>query len=201
MPDRKGLREADRRPGRGAGRVEGPIYNRNPRRRGRRRSLRGRRGRCQDPDEAVREAAYRALGEWMSANTAPVLFALAGSPGNDHLQIRALRGYLRIARPLAAWNAERLAMSARPLRRPVTTTNAGWPSRSCCGSARPKSLALAVGHLRDPALAETAGKVAVGIADKIVARHPAAVAQALPQVIAATKATWLPRPRRSWIAP
>ena len=50
-----------------------------------------------------------------------------------------------------------------------------------------KSLALAVGHLGDPRLVETAGKVAVGIADKIVARHPAAVAQAMPQVIAATK--------------
>ncbi len=142
---------------------------------------------AKDPDEAVREAAYRALGEWMSADAAPVLFALAGSPGNDSLQIRALRGYLRIARQFAASDAERLAMYRAALAAARRDDERRLAVEVLLRVRTPESLALAVGHLRDPALAETAGKVAVGIADKIVARHPAAVAQALPQVIAATK--------------
>ena len=183
----RGLRrEADRRPGRGAGRVEGPV-DRNPRRRGRRKSLEAVAAAAKDPDEAVREAAYRALGEWMSANAAPVLFALAGSPGNDSLQIRALRGYLRIARQFAASDAERLAMYRAALAAARRDDERRLAVEVLLRVRTPESLALAVGHFRDPALAETAGKVAVGIADKIVARHPAAVAQALPQVIAATK--------------
>ena len=142
---------------------------------------------AKDPNEKLRDAAYRALGEWMSADAAPVLLALAQEPGSDTLQVRALRGYLRIARQFAAGDAQRLAMYREGLAAARRDDERRLAVEVLLRVRMAESLALAVGHLGDPRLVETAGKVAVGIADKIVARHPAAVAQAMPQVIAATK--------------
>ena len=186
MPDREACREADRRPGRGAGRIEGPV-DRNPRRRGRREPARGRRGRCQGPRRGGSGGRLPGLGR-MDVGQTPrrIVRAWPGRPANDSLQIRPSAATCGSPASSPRRTPNGWPCIARPLRRPVATTNAGWPSRSCCGSARPSRWPWLWDTPR-PGAAETAGKVAVGIADKIVARHPAAVAQALPQVIAATE--------------
>jgi len=53
-------------------------------------------------EEAIQDAATRVLGEWMSADAAPELFELAKTLTNKKYKIRALRGYIRIARQLSA---------------------------------------------------------------------------------------------------
>jgi HEAT repeat protein len=61
-------------------------------------------------DEPLRDAGTRLLGKWMTADAAPVLLDLAETLPDGKFRDRALKGYLRIARQLAANEAERIAM-------------------------------------------------------------------------------------------
>ncbi|MCE2727545.1 MAG: HEAT repeat domain-containing protein [Planctomycetaceae bacterium] len=60
--------------------------------------------------EPLRDAGTRLLGKWMTADAAPVLIDLAKTLPDGKYRDRALKGYLRIARQLAANEAERVAM-------------------------------------------------------------------------------------------
>lgn len=60
--------------------------------------------------EPLRDAGTRLLGKWMTADAAPVLIDLAKTLPNGKYRDRALKGYLRIARQLAANEAQRVAM-------------------------------------------------------------------------------------------
>jgi hypothetical protein len=61
-------------------------------------------------EEPLRDAGTRLLGKWMTADAAPVLLDLAKTLPAGKFRDRALKGYLRIARQLAANEAERVAM-------------------------------------------------------------------------------------------
>jgi hypothetical protein len=61
-------------------------------------------------DEPLRDAGTRLLGTWMTADAAPVLLELTKEIPAGKYRDRALKGYLRIARQLAANEAERVAM-------------------------------------------------------------------------------------------
>ena len=61
-------------------------------------------------EEPLRDAGTRLLGKWMTADAAPVLLDLAKTLPVGKFRDRALKGYLRIARQLAANEAERVAM-------------------------------------------------------------------------------------------
>ncbi|MBI3469311.1 MAG: PBS lyase [Planctomycetes bacterium] len=62
-------------------------------------------------DSQLQEVSSRLLGEWMTIDAAPVLLDLAktGKPG-DKYQVRALRGYIRIARQFTMPEPERAEM-------------------------------------------------------------------------------------------
>jgi len=49
-------------------------------------------------DEVLRDAAFRVLGEWNSVDAAPVLLELHKAASDERLKVRAIRGYIRIAR-------------------------------------------------------------------------------------------------------
>jgi hypothetical protein len=68
-------------------------------------------------EDALQDAATEALGKWMTADAAPELLRLAQTLKNDKYRLRALRGYIRVARQLKLKNDERIAMcrSALPL--------------------------------------------------------------------------------------
>ncbi len=51
-------------------------------------------------DPAIKDAATRVLGEWLSADAAPALLEIVKSDADAKYQTRALRGYIRIARQL-----------------------------------------------------------------------------------------------------
>ena len=59
-------------------------------------------------DDATRDAATRLLGEWLSADAAPHLLALAQNLREPKYRIRALRGYVRCARQLDMTPEQRL---------------------------------------------------------------------------------------------
>ena len=139
---------------------------------------------ARDANEELQDAATRVLGEWITADAAPVLLELAKT-GNDKFKIRCLRGYIRIPRQLDVPLAERAAMCREALavaqrddeKTLVIEVLARYPS--------PESLALAVTALESATLKQAAGQTAVAIAEKIVESDPAAVAGAMKKVLEA----------------
>jgi len=51
-------------------------------------------------DPAVKDAATKVLGEWVNTDAAPALLEIAKHDPDVKYQIRAMRGYIRIARQL-----------------------------------------------------------------------------------------------------
>jgi hypothetical protein len=61
-------------------------------------------------DPSLQDHASRLLGRWNSVDAAPVLLDLAKSAPEAKYQVRALRGYIGLARKFAMPEAERVAM-------------------------------------------------------------------------------------------
>jgi HEAT repeat protein len=66
--------------------------------------------RAKDADPEIKEAASRLLGRWPTADAAPVLLDLAKTAAEEKYRLRALRGYLRIARQFDLPDAQRIEM-------------------------------------------------------------------------------------------
>lgn len=64
-------------------------------------------GRSKNPE--LQDVGTRLLGEWMTEDAAPVLLDLAKTPGHKY-QVRALRGYIRIARQFVLPEEQRVQM-------------------------------------------------------------------------------------------
>jgi hypothetical protein len=142
---------------------------------------------ARDPSAELQDAACRLLGEWMTADASADLLALAKTMPSEKLKIRALRGYLRLARQLNLPPDQRMAMYREALslaqrdeeKRLAVDVLQRIPTKA--------SLALALGHLRDPAVSEAAGVVIVAISRKLASADPAAAVAALEQVLRTTK--------------
>ena len=61
-------------------------------------------------DEQLKDASSRLLGEWMTADAAPVLLDLTTAAKGEKYQNRAMRGYIRIARQFDLPLEQRLEM-------------------------------------------------------------------------------------------
>lgn len=135
-------------------------------------------------DDAIQDAVTRVLGEWMSPSAGPVLLDLAKT-GNPKYRIRALRGYIRIARQLDVPLDDRIAMCSQALR--VATR--GEEKRLVLEVLRryptAEGLQLAVGLLSENELKAEAADSAVQIAEKLPKADAPIVARAMDQVIRA----------------
>jgi HEAT repeat protein len=70
---------------------------------------------ARSPDDALQDAATRALGKWMTADAAPVLLALSKPDSGCNYQSRAVRGYIRVARQFVMPDVERITMCKNAL--------------------------------------------------------------------------------------
>jgi hypothetical protein len=61
-------------------------------------------------DPKLQEASTKLLGEWMTIDAAPVLLDLAKSNPPDRFTVRAMRGYIRIARQFTMDEPQRIEM-------------------------------------------------------------------------------------------
>ncbi len=141
---------------------------------------------AKDANADIQDAATRVLGEWLSPDAAPVLLALAKSSIDDKFRIRALRGYIRIARQLGLPTEERLAMCREAMELAWRDAEKKLVLEVLGRNPSAESLSLAVPHLDSAALKEAASAAAVAIAEKILDSHPAQVAEAMPKVLQAT---------------
>jgi HEAT repeat protein len=114
-------------------------------------------------DEVLRDTAFRLLGQWKSVDAAPLLTDLAKNTKDEKCQVRAVRGYIRLARQFVIPQADRAAMCRTALeiaRRPddkrlVLEILLRYPS--------PEMLDLALEAAKAPDLKEEAAIVAMGI--------------------------------------
>ncbi len=135
-------------------------------------------------DADVQGAAAQALGDWMTPDAAPALLQMAKAAANDRLKVRALRGYLRIARQFVMSDDARLAMFHAALdaahrddeRRLALDVLIRIPSS--------KTLALATDRLAQPALRDAAAEAAIAIGAKLAGDQPKAVEEAMQKVLA-----------------
>lgn len=134
-------------------------------------------------DPALKDAATRVLGDWINADAAPALLDIAKNDEDSKYQIRALRGYIRIARQFQLPDKARLAMfrTAMEVAQRVEEKQLALDILSRIPSAA--TLALAVSWLDQPDLKDAAADAAVKIAGKLVDRQPKPVAKAMQKVV------------------
>jgi HEAT repeat protein len=134
-------------------------------------------------NEKLKDAATRVLGEWPNADAAAALLELAKTDAEAKYRIRALRGYIRIARQLQLPDQVRLVMFRAAMdaaerddeRRLALDVLTRIPSET--------TLSAAVSHLGNAALKDAAAEAAVKIAAKLAAGQPQLVAEAMKKVI------------------
>lgn len=130
---------------------------------------------AQSSDTQLKDAASRLLGEWMTIDAAPVLLKLATTGPADKFQVRAMRGYIRIARQFVMPEEDRVAMSRQALqaakqdaeRKLVIDILERYPSLG--------TLKLALEAAKTPALKAHAQQAATSIAAELK-DNPAAAA-------------------------
>ncbi len=115
----------------------------------------------------LQDTASRLLGEWMSVDAAPVLLKMAKSSDDGRYQVRAIRGYIRLARQFSMPEEDRAQMCRTALdvaereadKKLVLEVLQRYPSVDM--------LRLAVEAAKDPDLKTDAGATALAIAQQI----------------------------------
>ncbi len=133
----------------------------------------------------LKETASRLLGEWMTTDAGPVLLDVAKKVSEEKYKIRALRGYIRIAKQIEVRGDERVDMCRKALEVCQRDEEKTLVLEVLELNPAAQSLSLAVSLVKQASLKDKAGSVAVAIAEKVVGSDPAAVADAMKQVIAA----------------
>jgi len=125
-------------------------------------------GYARRPEADLQDASSRLLGEWMTIDAADVLLDLSRTAPEEKYKIRALRGYIRIARQFVMPEADRVIMCQKALDRAsqineqklILEVLKRYPS---AGTLR---LALGVAQ-KNPELHQDAHAAAVAIAQKL----------------------------------
>lgn len=133
----------------------------------------------------IQDVTSRAMGEWMTVDAAPYLLDMARSAGDIKYKVRALRGYIRIARQFKLSAETRLAMfrAAMEIAQRNEEKQLSLDILSRIPSAA--TLQLAVSYLGDPAMKDAAAEAAVKIASQVVGQEPKIVTRAMRKVVEA----------------
>jgi len=134
-------------------------------------------------DDALQDAATRLLGQWATADAAPALLDLARTLTSEKYRVRAVRGYVRVARQLDMTAAERLAVCRNTLAIAGRNADKVLVFEVLRRYPTPEGLALAVSLLDDEELRQPACVAIVGMAAGVVVRAPEATEKALHGVL------------------
>ncbi len=117
----------------------------------------------------LQDVSTRLLGEWMTADAAPVLLDLAKTAPGEKYQVRAMRGYIRIARQFVLPEQQRIEMcqqvldAARPAEQKlVFDVLKRYPSVAM--------LKLAIRALQEPELKDDANAAVLTIAQSVASK-------------------------------
>jgi len=134
------------------------------------------------------DVGTRVLGAWMTIDAAPVLLDISKSSSADKYRVRALRGYLRLARQLKMSDSDRLAMCRQALEVAKRDEERALvlDALKRCPSA--ESIKLASSMISDADMRDRAVEVAIFIGEKIKDKDPAAAKSAGEQALKAVPA-------------
>jgi len=139
-----------------------------------------------DANAEIRNAAISLLCRWPTADALPDVVKLAKTSSNPKLKILALRGYIRLIPLQNVPVKEKLASLKDALTLVERNEEKKLALAVLGGIPAVEALALVAPHLSNPAVKEEASLAAVGIAERIVRRHPSQVAEAMSQVLKVT---------------
>ena len=118
-------------------------------------------------DPQLQDTGSRLLGEWMTVDAAPVLLDLAKTAPSDKYQVRALRGYIRLARQFAMPDVQRAEMCQNALEASAVPPSRSWCWK-CSNAIRTwKRSSWPSKPTEVPALKEDATRVTLAIAQKV----------------------------------
>ena len=131
---------------------------------------------AKDPDEKARDVATRVLGDWPTPDAAEPLLTLAKTLAEPRYRVRALRGYLRIARQMDVGDGKRLQMSREALAVAERDEERALALDALSRVPSVQALELVVPHLKTQKLKVPASVAALNIAEKLTPdRLPKAV--------------------------
>jgi len=114
-------------------------------------------------DEAIRDTAFRLLGQWKSVDAAPLLIELANNVKEQKYKVRAVRGYIRLARQFVMPQADRVAMCRTALEIAVRPDDKRLVLEILLRYPSQEMLDLALEAAKTPELKDEAAIVAIGI--------------------------------------
>ncbi|HEX3658033.1 MAG TPA: HEAT repeat domain-containing protein [Pirellulales bacterium] len=127
-----------------------------------------------DSDPQLQDAATRALGQWMNTAAAPVLLDVAKNAPEEKYQVRALRGYLRLARQFVKQDGQRVQMCKQAYAAAHRTAEQKLVLEVLGRCANLEALRLAVKAAQVPELKQDGTRVAVAIYGKLPNKSPEA---------------------------
>ena len=130
---------------------------------------------------ALKEAATRELGAWPTADAGDALLDLVKNDPEEKYQIRALRGYIRIARQLQLSDEDRLRHFHTAMEVAARDEEKRLALDVLTRIPSAQTLELAASYLDEPALTAAAAEASISIADKLIGADAATVAKAMGQ--------------------
>ena len=121
-------------------------------------------------DAELRDAASRVLGQWKSADAAPILLDLHNEVSDDRIKIRAIRAYIRIARQFDMPADRRAAMCRTALETAARDADKQLVLEVLLRYPSEEMQAIAMEAAKVPALKEQALLVVMGMASKGINR-------------------------------
>ncbi len=118
-------------------------------------------------DPQLQDISTRLLGEWMTIDSAPVLLDLAKSAPGAKYQVRALRGYIRIARQFTMTEEQRVEMCQNAIAVSRQPAEQKLVLEILKRYPNPEMLSLAIEAAETPELKEDATQAALVIAQKL----------------------------------
>jgi len=134
-------------------------------------------------DAALKESATKVLGEWPNPDAADALLDLAKTDLENKYRVRALRGYIRIARQLKLPDDVKLAMFHTAMETATRVEDKRIALDILSRIPSGKTLSLAASYASEAALKADAAKAAVAIAAKLIVEQPKAVAEAMQKIV------------------
>jgi len=122
---------------------------------------------AKDADPQLQDTSTRLLGKWMTADAAPVLLDLAKTAPGKKYQVRALRGYIRIARQFIMPAPKRVEMCNKAFAAAQQTAEQKLVLEVLRRYPSAGTLELAVKAVKIPELKNEATQVVLVIAQKI----------------------------------
>ncbi|MBL8892439.1 MAG: HEAT repeat domain-containing protein [Planctomycetaceae bacterium] len=122
---------------------------------------------ARNSDDALQDAASRLLGKWNNVDAAPVLLDLAKTAPADKYRVRALRGYLGLARKFAMPEADRVQMCRSAIDATGRVAEHKLALEVLKLHPSPEGLQLVVMLSKTPELKSDASAAALAIAQKM----------------------------------